>query len=62
MKRNLDDIVLDEILKMDKIGLCSKGFGNKYFDIINAHVPLRDAARTDSLNAFINACFSTYLL
>ena len=33
------------------------GFGNKYFDVINAHVPLRDAARTNSLNAFIEACF-----
>lgn len=45
-----------EVLSAGKVNQ-TLGFGNKYFDIINAHVPLRDAARTDSLNAFINACF-----
>ena len=45
-----------EVLSAGKVNQ-TLGFGNKYFDVINAHVPLRDAARTNSLNAFINACF-----
>ena len=45
-----------EVLSAGKVNQ-TLGFGNKYFDLINAHVPLREAARTNSLNAFINACF-----
>lgn len=45
-----------EVLSAGKVNQ-TLGFGNKYFDVINAHVPLRDAARTNSLNGFIEACF-----
>lgn len=55
---DIKDIILNglEVFSAGKIPT-TIGNGNKYIETMNAHVMLRDAARTDSLNAFLDACF-----
>ena len=55
---DIKDIILEglEVLSASKIPT-TIGIGSKYIETMNAHVMLRDAARTASLNAFLDTCF-----
>lgn len=55
---DIKDIILNglEVFSAGKIPT-TIGSGSKYIETMNAHVMLRDVARTDSLNAFLDACF-----
>ena len=55
---NIKDIIFGslEVFSAGKIPT-TIGSGSKYIETMNAHVMLRDVARTDSLNAFLDACF-----